>query len=209
MPRLMDMTLQGPGSKLKDGARLSLDQFDTLVQGHLSHISEVQEALYLVCAPFKEQGNIRPVQCRRAIDILNEANEKVQEFCNLLLGTSSLPTIFGALRYRLLFVLRLAEEQIYDLIDLIESFRMICMSASHQVGQQRKVISTAFETLLLHITDISHQANYLATEAKFQVRRLISGLQEKPSANITSKANPDSYGGYLCIVNTQEAIERL
>jgi len=203
----MDMTLQVPGSKLKDGARLSLDQFDTLAQGHLSHIREAQEALHLVCAPFKEQGNIRPVQCRRAIDILNEANEKVQEFCNLLLETSSLPTVFGALRYRLLFVLRLAEEQIYDLIDLIESFRMICMSASQQVGQQRKVISAAFEMLLLHITDISHQAKYLATEAKFQERRLTSGLQEKPSADITSAANLDPYEGYLHIVKAQEAIE--
>src|SRR6266481_9066666 len=95
----------------KERTRLSLDQFDALIHKRLTSITEVQLALSMVCGLFKEKGDIRPVQCRSAIEALYEMNKQVHEFCELLNEASFLPIVFTALRYRLLVTLYIIEEK--------------------------------------------------------------------------------------------------
>lgn len=172
MPKQLSIILPSPWANQRDGTRLSLAQFSELIQYYLTHITEAQDSMHFVSTPFKEKGGIRPVQCRRAVYALDKMNEQMQEFCELLNETSYLPVVFIALRYRLLVPLQLIEEEACELIDLINSYRAICMTSSHHALQQRREIIDAFETLLEHITDILQKADFLGDESKFQEQKL-------------------------------------
>jgi hypothetical protein len=179
MPRQVDIGLPGKGSRQENGNRLSLNQFNELTQSYLTLITEAEHSLQRIITPFKEKGDIRPIQCRKASDSLRETIEYVQEFCEALNKTSSLPVILIALRYRILTTLHLTEEQASKLIDLIDSFLVICMKHSSHTLQLRKEIYTSFETLLQHMTDISQKTRLLNDEARFQEKILIANFEEK------------------------------
>lgn len=172
-----------------DETRLSRDRFDALMQKHLTDISEAQYRLQLACAPFRGKGNVQPIQCREAIDSLSEIKKRMQEFGVLLNETSYLPIIYTTLRYRLLFVLRLIEEQAWKLINLIDSYCIICMTSSPLVRQQSKTISESTEMLSQHITSISQQVKFINDEAMFQEQNLASQLEEKLSSEFTGRAS--------------------
>ncbi len=102
-------------------------------------------------------------------------DDHVDKFCELLDETSRLPIIFTALRYELLHGLCLIKGQIRDLEDLIDSYRLICMSSS--TDSQRKRIYTAFQNIFQQISHTSQQVKFQSEAARFQEQRLISILE--------------------------------
>jgi hypothetical protein len=187
----------------RDNMRLSLQQFTTVAQSYLIDLNKAQQSLQWVYIPFKEQGEVRPIQCRVALESLDETSEYVQEMCGLLYRTSSLPIVMTALRYQLLLILNRIEEQIDNLVDLLNSYRLICITPSQHTLRQRKEIYDSFETLLQHLSDISQEANLIHGEAKFQERKLTAKLEEKSSADNASTGTSDSHG-HLYIVKQHE-----
>ena len=133
--------------------------------------------MYEVQALFKEHGSIRPIQCRRAIDQLEELNKYIQDFCAFLNRTERLPIIFTALRYRPLLTLHRMQELIATLIDCLEEHLLACMTLSEQVLRQRKGIYEGFETLLYYIAEMPQQIQFLGHEARFQEHRLLATLE--------------------------------
>ncbi len=202
MPGPIDMTPPNSGVKQRDEARWSSDEFRELTKHHLMLIAEVEHSLHIVCTPFKERGNILPMQCKVAIKTLNETNRNMRQFCELLNETSRLPIVFTALRYRLLLVLHLTEEKVCKLINLLERFRVTCMKPS--LLQERREIYDAFQTLLQHISDISQQAQFLDEEAQFQERILIAALEEKGFSELNRNTNQSSHGRPLYMLNSKE-----
>jgi hypothetical protein len=161
----------------RDSSRLSLKQLDELIQSHLSRIAKAQRLLHVSYALFKrKEDDILPMQCKRVICHLQDLNKSVSDFCELFNEPACLPVVYIALRYRLITVLYLIEERTCELIELIESFREVCMSSSRDVSQQRRAISDAFETLLQHIDDVFQKAKFLGDEARFQEQQLTSEL---------------------------------
>ncbi len=187
----MGSTLHGPDTEQGNHMQLSLDQFSTLTQDHLTELTRAQQSLQRVSTPFKEKGDIRPVHCRIALESLGEISEYIQEMCGLLRSTASLPIVISALRYQLLLILHRIEEQIDNLVDLLNSYRLICIAPSSQAFQKRKEIYGSFERLSKHLSDISQEAKLLEDEAKFQERKIMAKLEEQPS---TDRTNSDSHG---------------
>jgi hypothetical protein len=202
MPRPpTDLTFSYLGVDQNGETRLSLEEFNTIVRSHLTRIAKAQHSLQSAFIPLtKENCNVQPAQCKKAIKSLDEFNMPIQEFCKLFHKTQRLPFILTALRYQLLYGLHQVEEQTEKLVDLIDNYRAICTSSSQHAHRLHKEISATFEALLLGVADISQQAIFLDDEAKFQERKINSKLEEKPS---TDNSNSDS-PGHLYIVNQHE-----
>lgn len=170
--------------------RLSLKQFDDLIQSQLTHLAETQISLHFSYAVFKiKDDDILPVQCKKAINSLDDLNKNVQEFCDLFSETMNLPVVYTALRYRLLAVLYFVEEQACELIDLIDSYREVCMTSSPYAKQQRREINDAFERLLQHVDDISQRSKDLSNEALFQEQQLTLGFEGRLPLNFKNRNN--------------------
>jgi hypothetical protein len=204
----MDSILHGPSAKHEDRMRLSLSEFSTITQSHLTDLSKAQQSLQWVSFPFKEEGAIRPVHCKIALESLDKASEHVRELFGLLYETSSLPVVMTALRYQLLLILHRVEEQMDKLVDLVNSYRLICITSSQHTLQQRKEIYSSFEKLLQYLTDISQEAKLLYDEGKFQERKITAKLEEQPSTENPSNGNPASHKR-LFIVKNENGIDVL
>jgi len=184
--------------------RLSLEEFSAIVQSHLTRIAGAQHSLQSALIPLTiENCNVQPAQCKKAIKSLDEMNVPIREFCTLLHQTQRLPIVFTALRYQLLFILHRVEEQTDRLVNLIESYRVICTSLSQYAQRLHKEISASFEVLLLYIADISQQAIFLDDEAKFQERKIAAKLEEKFS---TDKTNSDFSGRFYIVKQHEDTI---
>jgi hypothetical protein len=144
----------------------------------LTPIAEMQDTLNEVRAPFMEAGYIRPIQCRWAIDQLEELNGYVHNFCLFLDTTEHLPIVFAALRYRPLLILHRIQDQISILINSLKEHLVLCTATSQQVLQQRGKIQECFEKLLQYISEIPQQIQTVGDEARFQERRLIAILND-------------------------------
>lgn len=150
----------------KPVSELSLDQLSELTQEYATRISAAEYSLRVVSAPFQEKGTILPTQCHKAISAINETNERVREFCELLNDTSSQPLVFTALRYRLLNVLYLIEDQAYELVELVDNFCATCMASVQYI--QRREISDSFQILFQRVSVVAQQTASLDEEAHRQ-----------------------------------------
>jgi hypothetical protein len=157
---------------------LSLDQFRKVIQGYLERIDQTQQSLQEACIPFNGRGDIRPIHCKIALESLDEMDRCIGELGGLFYKTSDLPLVITALRFRLLFILHRIEKQVTQLEELIDGYRMICMTSSQREQRQRKNIYDSFKTLSQYLTDISQQARFLNEEAQFQEGRLNSIIEE-------------------------------
>lgn len=144
----------------------------------LTPITKMQYALNEVRAPFNEAGYIRPIQCRWAIDQLEELNRYIQNFCRFLNETEHLPMVFTALRYRPLLTLHRMQDQISVLIDDLEDHLVSCTTPSQHLSLQRGKIQESFDKLLQYISDMPQQIQSVVDEARFQERRLIAVLND-------------------------------
>lgn len=176
MARPIDMISTDPGGKPLSVARLSTTQFSNLAQERLADIEEVKRRLERISQYFNGKGTILPITCREAASTLSELCNCVNEFCKLLDETSRLPIIFTALRYDLLHELFLIKEQIRKLEDLIDSYRMICMSPSP--SSRRRQIYDSFQNVFQQISDTSRQVVSQSEVARFQERRLLSLFED-------------------------------
>lgn len=154
-----------------------MDNTTQELQKFLAPISEAQDLLYDAQALFKEHGSIRPIQCRRTIDQLEELNKYIEDFCAFLNRTERLPIIFTALRFRPLLTLHRMQALIATLIDCLEEHLLACTTLSEQVLLQRKGIYEGFETLLYYIAEMPQQIQFLGHEARFQEHRLLATLE--------------------------------
>jgi hypothetical protein len=144
----------------------------------LTPITEIQYSLNEVHAPFNEAGYIRPIQCRWAIDQLEELNRHIEKFCAFLNETEHLPIVFTALRYRPLLTLYRMQEQIAMLIDSLEDHLIACATPSQYLLRQRRKIQEGFDKLLQDISDMPQQIQFLGHEARFQEKKLIAAIEE-------------------------------
>jgi hypothetical protein len=93
----------------------------------------------------------------------------------IILGTgqtSLLPIIFTALCHDILYGLYLIKEQAHRLEDLIDSYRIICMSSTQ--GSQRKLIFNSFQIVFKQVSETAQQFKFQGEVAKFLEQRLIS-----------------------------------
>ncbi len=161
-------------------ARLSLADFNEEMQGYITSISESRSSLRLASMLFSiEDRTILPVQCRKALQSLEEVDEPVQEFSKLLREPERLPVIITALRFRPLSILNLMDNQINKLFDLTSSYLTMCISPSKHEKQLRKEIHRSFESLLHYNTIILDQVKRIGDEAEDQERRLLSLSEEE------------------------------
>lgn len=161
-------------------SRLSLEEFHENVQNYLMRIAEPQFSLKLASMLFNsEDYTILPIQCRKTMQSLEEMNQPVQELSRLLHESSRLPFIFTALSYRLLSIVNLIEDQTNRLLDLINSYRVICISPSQHEKHLRKEIDKSFERLLENTVALSTRVELLNNEAVEEERKLLSFRKEQ------------------------------
>ena len=163
---------QGISSRSENG--VSLDQFRKTSQEHLMRIAQTQQSLQKASIPFQGKGDIRPVHCKLALESLDELNGCMEAFGGLFYKTSHLPLVITAMRYQTLLILHRLETQALQLEELLDGYRIICMTPSKHAQKQRNDIYDSFETLLQSLTDISQQVRALNDEARFQEGRLMT-----------------------------------
>jgi hypothetical protein len=172
MAHPIDWISTDPGGKPVTVARLSISQFNNKGREYLSFIEEVKLELERICQPFNAKGTILPITCKEAVSTLSQLEDHVDKFCELLDETARLPLIFTALRHELLLRLCLIKEQIRALEDLIDSYRVVCMSSS--TNSQRKRIYSAFQNIFQQISYTSQELKFQSEAARFQEQRLMS-----------------------------------
>jgi hypothetical protein len=162
------------------GARWSLQYFRATIRAYLVALSEAQYALREVYTTlFEEDLTIQPLDCRVAADALEEIYMLAKQCCSLLRQDSLLPIGALAPRYRLLFASQIVQDQSLRLIDLCDSYRVLCLKPSPQGERIRKNIQEVFQAVLKYISDIPRQALYLEEESKSMEQDLIATLREK------------------------------
>jgi hypothetical protein len=162
------------------GSRLSLQYFHATTRKYLVALSEAHYSLQEMCASlFDEDLTIQPIDCREAADALEEMYAIVQKCSSLLDDASLLPVATLAPRYRLLFASQLALDQTRRLIDLFNSYCVMCLKPSPQAESMRKTIQEVFQAVLKYISDIPRQALHLEEESKSMEQELIAALHEE------------------------------
>ncbi len=155
--------------------RYTLEAFDEHVQSYLKYISESCQRLYKGAAPFRSyERSIPPEQIKEVRHSLKELLMPTQEFSWLLHDTDHLPAIYTALRYRLLAVVNVLEEQISRFLDLLHTYQVAGTSSSEGEKWLRSEIYSMFEKLLHYTITLSERVKLVSDEAKKQERRLLS-----------------------------------
>lgn len=132
------------------GQQISLsDRFLILAR---RYITETQKLAQIAYAPFTEIGDIRPVKCREAINLLNQVNEHLQDFRVLSETTPHLPKVIPSSRENLIVEVDFITEQVHELIPHIEAFRSSKYSVSLETVQLlRQEIKDKFAELVQSI----------------------------------------------------------
>ncbi len=144
-------------------------KFGVSLKHSLESVSSTRQALGVIHTPFLEEGNIRPVQCKRYITYLKDIRQKTQEVHSFLYDTS-IPLVFYALRHSLISRLSFVREYASTLILHLEHYRLY---PSHLSGMTlRHEIRDAYQMLLSSLIEVERQTQPLVDEALFQQRRL-------------------------------------
>jgi hypothetical protein len=155
-------------------SRLTLEEFDEHVQSYVRYITESCQTLYLSAAPFSSyERNILPVQIREVRHSLKEMLKPTQEFSWLIHDTDRLPIIYTGLRYRLLAILNIIEEQISRCLDLLHTYQISCISPSEGEKWLRSEIYNTFESLLQFTMTFSERVKLVRDEAEKQESKLL------------------------------------
>lgn len=156
-------------------SRLTLEAFDEHVQSYLIYITESCQTLYLAAAPFSSyEQSILPEQIKGVRRSLKELLKPTQEFSWLLHNTDRLPVIYTALRYRLLAVVNIVENQISRVLDLLHRYQVASISPSEEEKWLRSEIYSMFERLLQFTMTLSERVKLVHDEAEKQESRLLS-----------------------------------
>jgi hypothetical protein len=156
-------------------SRLTLEIFDEHVQSYLRYITESCQTLYLSAAPFSSyERSILPEQIKGVRRSLKKMLKPTQEFCWLLHDTDRLPVIYTALRYRLLAVVNIVEDQISRALDLLHTYQVGCTSPSEDEKWLRSEIYSMFEKLLQYTIALSERVKLVHDDAEKQESRLLS-----------------------------------
>jgi hypothetical protein len=157
------------------GTSLSSKEFGVMIRNSLTPFLETEESLRSTYIPFNQYSTVvQPVECRKAVGSLERLNTQIQAFYELLIETVQLPFVFASISYKLLFIVQLLEEQANRLIPLIEGYRAICMSSSQRAIRHRQYICDSFEKLLQQLAEITLQAEFLESEARFLERKFLN-----------------------------------
>jgi hypothetical protein len=125
-------------------------------------IKDDQHSIQLVKKPFEANGDVRPIHCRKALNVLEKLNENIKTICRLLpeagstvLGPTSTVTFHSS--YQLLNTLFHIQERIMLLINLMDEYRLDCLTASRRLGQKRRVIQDHFSILWDNLASLLDQ----------------------------------------------------
>jgi hypothetical protein len=163
------------------GSRFSLQQFRANIRNFLVALAEAHAILHEKYMSLFDEGlTIQPLDCRETSDALEEMYALVQE-CNNLLSdeTSILPIATLAPRYRLLTASQIVLDQTRRLIDLLDSYQVMCLKPSRQTEWMYNRIRELFQAVLKYISDIPRQTRYLEEESKSLEQELMTSLLEE------------------------------
>jgi hypothetical protein len=173
------MTGQRDLDKTYQGSRLSLQSFYTTMRKYLVALSEVHYSLQkMYTSLFDEDLSIRPIDCREAMDTLEEMYALVHQYNTLLDDASLLSIAALATRYRLLTVSEIVLDQTRRLIDMFDSYQVMCLKPSPQAELMYKRVRELYQAVLKYISDIPRHTRYLEEESRSLEQDLIAALQE-------------------------------
>ena len=176
MVRPIDLISTDPDQERLSIPRLSLKRYNNIVQEHLASIDEAKQALMHIGLFFKDEGTILPATCKEATRTLSKLRERIEELSQLLDETSHLPLVHTILRYDLLHMCSQIKTRISKLEDLIDSYRLVCLSPAPYA--QRRRIADAFETLFDLISEMFQLVKFQSQTARFQEQKLISAYEQ-------------------------------
>lgn len=121
-----------------------------------------QYSIQLVRKPFEANGDIRPIHCRKALNVLEKLNENIKTICRLLSEAGSTvleptSTVTFHSSYQLLNALYHIQERIMLLINLMDEYRLDCLTTSRRLGQKRRIIQDNFSVLWDNLTSLLDQ----------------------------------------------------
>lgn len=155
-------------------SRLTLEALDEHVQSYLRYITESCQRLYLAAAPFNAyERSIPPEQIKGIRRSLKEMLKPTLELSRLLHDTDRLPFIYSALRYSLLAVVNIVEDQISRALDLLHTYQVECTSPSED-ERLRNEIHSMCERLLHFTMTLPERVKLIQDEAVKQESRLLS-----------------------------------
>lgn len=175
----MGEILNGPWIDKEDENLIMPDQFKESQQQLLEPIIEAQRSLLLVARPFETAGSVRPVHCRKALNVLEDISANISVFCKHLSETDSLPIFISSFRYPLLTNLHRLREQISHAAVLIDACRTSYVAISSRASQKQHDIYIAIENILSDLQQLLKQLGFFDTEIQFQEKRLAASMQEQ------------------------------
>ena len=156
-------------------SRLTLEALDEHVQSYLRYITESCQRLYLAAAPFSVyEWSIPPEQIKGIRRSLKEMLKPTLELSRLLHDTDRLPFIYSALRYSLLAVVNIVEDQISRALNLLHTYKVGCTSPSEDEKWLRNEIHSMCERLLHFTMTLPERVKLIQDEAVKQESRLLS-----------------------------------
>jgi hypothetical protein len=182
--------LSGPWTERQMSTETMPDQFKESQQFLLKPIIKAQQELRLAARLFQATGDIRPIHCRKLINVLENIATSADAFCKLLSTTEALAIFISAARYPLLTDLHRLRQQATQAIILTEDYSLSYKTRAYHAGQKRLIIYKTTESILKDLDRFLEQLNFLQTEMRFQEKTL-SALTEEVHPHLQLFKSPD------------------
>jgi hypothetical protein len=133
---------------------------------------EILQALRQVSIPFKATGNVCPVHCKKALNVLDHLNEQLAIGCQSLRRSVSLAILLAPSRYSLLIDLCCIQEDASQLMNQLDDYRISCLKSSRRLTPRRCEIMTLFDKVMRQLEDIPGLITSLEKDIEVQEQRL-------------------------------------
>jgi hypothetical protein len=162
--------------------RYSPEAFDKYIQTYLEYIVASCQKLCKGSVSFSSyERSIMPEHIKETRRALKELLQPTLELSRLLHDTDRLPGIYTALRFRLLAIVNILEEQISRFLDLLHTYQVKCISSSEGEKWLRREIYSMFEKLSQYTLQLSERVQTARDDAKEQERKLLSLYENYPN----------------------------
>jgi hypothetical protein len=131
-------------------------------------IVKAKQELQRVGGPFVSSGDVLPVHCKNALNILCELKENVSLVSQSLHQADSFETILAPSRYPLLTILYKIEELASKLIDQLNTYLFTCLESSQRVRRQHHIIVSQLEDISQQLADIPELVKSLDEDVESQ-----------------------------------------
>ncbi len=173
-------------------AFVQTDDFHVRAATYLQVLEAEIDSLEGVSTVFEEGNEIWPDQCKRAISVIDDISEPIQQICRLLEDPTCLPDTIIPHRYPLVATLQLVDEQAQELLSLLRKLRHLCRTTSKQVDTLLREIQSSFDLFLRGYKDATVNLRMLPDRAAFQKRKIIAlsdAFRTAPDEPYSAKKN--------------------